>query len=98
MQYMKQSVVDLEKLRCELVDLRAQREELILELGQIAQENNDLRENSAYLHTEQKVHYLDARIKRILDVFNAMELEKIKQNTRLKPLAKEKRVDLITKI
>ncbi len=44
MQCMKAPVEDLDKLRTELVELRTQREELILELGHIAQENNDLRE------------------------------------------------------
>ena len=60
-----------EKLREELAELRERRDKLIGEAGEYAQEHNDLRENSAYLHTEQKIQLVDAQIHRII-----MEFEK----------------------
>lgn len=65
-----------EELRNELSRLRKKRDGLIGELGEYAQEHNDLRENSAYLHTEQKIHLVDAEIHRILSEFNKFELTK----------------------
>lgn len=73
-----------EKLREELFNLRHRRDELIAELGMYAQENNDLRENSAYLHTEQKIHVLNAQIARILVEFNKHELQKKKAASKVK--------------
>lgn len=69
---------EMEKWRVDLFKLQKARESMILELGLYAQENGDLRENSAYLHTEQKIHVLDAQIMGILTEFNKMELAKKK--------------------
>lgn len=77
---------EIDKMRSDLIKLRNLRDSMILELGEYAQENNDLRENSAYLHTEQKIHLIDAQIDRILAVFSRIELDKKK--------AKHRRVDL----
>ena len=60
----------MEKLRNDLVVLRIKRDDMIAELGMHAQENNDLRENSAYIRMEQKIQLVDSQIKRILDEFN----------------------------
>jgi transcription elongation GreA/GreB family factor len=73
-----------EKLREELFNPRRKRDELIAELGVYAQENNDLRENSAYIHTEQKIHVLNAQIARILVEFNKHELLKKKAASKVK--------------
>lgn len=66
----------MEKLRVELFDLRKKRDGMILELGEFAQENNDLRENSSYIRMEQKIQFVDAQIKRILDEFNEYHRQK----------------------
>ncbi|MBU0649629.1 hypothetical protein KJ605_02135 [Patescibacteria group bacterium] len=64
-----------EELRTELSRLRKRRDDLIADLGAYAQENSDLRENSAYLHTEQKIHLLDAQIADILAEFGKLALK-----------------------
>ena len=60
----------MEKLRNELVELHKKRDNMVAELGEFAQENNDLRENSAYIRMEQKIQLVNSQIKRILDEFN----------------------------
>lgn len=67
-----------ETYRNELVTLRQKRDELISELGEYAQENNDLRENSAYINVERKIQFVDAQIARILWEFQKLELAKKK--------------------
>lgn len=58
--------------------LRSKRDDLISELGAYAQENNDLRENSAYINVERKIQFVDAQIARILWEFQKLELAKKK--------------------
>jgi len=70
---------DMEKWRTDLFKLRELRESMILELGGYAQENGDLRENSAYLHMEQKIHIVDAQIMGILAEFGKIKLAKKKK-------------------
>jgi len=84
---------EMEKLRIELSNLRQRRDELILELGEYARENNDLRENSAYLHTEQKIQLIDAQIARILAEFTKLNIEKIKVAYALKKPRKPSKFD-----
>jgi transcription elongation GreA/GreB family factor len=85
---------ELDKLRTELTALRAKRDAVIAELGAYAQENNDLRENSAYLHTEQKIHVLDAQIMVILAEFTKLNLAKKKANYLLTKPRRAPKVDL----
>ncbi len=65
-----------EELRTELAKLRQKRDDLMADLGAYAQENNDLRENSAYINTERKIQFVDAQIHRILSEFGKWELAK----------------------
>jgi len=65
-----------EELRTELANLRQKRDDLITDLGVYAQENNDLRENSAYINTERKIQFVDAQIHQILSEFSKWELTK----------------------
>jgi len=65
-----------EELRTELANLRQRRDDLITDLGVYAQENNDLRENSAYINTERKIQFVDAQIHQILSEFSKWELAK----------------------
>lgn len=67
-----------EELRNELSTLRSKRDDLIAELGVYAQENNDLRENSAYINVERKIQLVDAQIARVLWEFQKLELAKKK--------------------
>lgn len=67
-----------EKLRKRLFELRNKREELIMELGLYAQENQDLRENSAYINTERKIQLVSAQIHEILLEFGKWELAKMR--------------------
>ena len=69
-----------EELRTELANLRQKRDDLITDLGVYAQENNDLRENSAYINTERKIQLVDAQIHRILAEFGKWELAKKRSN------------------
>jgi transcription elongation GreA/GreB family factor len=83
-----------EELRAELADLRRKRDMLISELGTFAQESNDLRENSAYLHTEQVIHVIDSQIAEILREFGKFNLAKKKAAYKLKKPRKSPKVDL----
>lgn len=82
-----------EDLRNELTRLRKKRDNLISELGEYAGEHNDLRENSAYIHTEQKIHIVDAQIANILLEFGQAELAKRKAAH----LKKIKRIEITVK-
>ncbi len=65
-----------EELRTELAKLRQKRDGLFADLDLYAQENNDLRENSAYINTERKIQFVDAQIYQILTEFEKWELAK----------------------
>lgn len=85
---------DMEKWRTDLFKLRELRESMLLELGEYAQENNDLRENSAYIHMEQKIHIIDAQIARILEEFDKLNIAKKKARHALKKSNGLSEVDL----
>ncbi len=56
----------LEELRQKLGALQKEREAAILEKGLQAQDNNDLRENFAYILWEQKEHMLTSKIHNLI--------------------------------
>ncbi|MFA5776419.1 MAG: hypothetical protein WC988_02600 [Patescibacteria group bacterium] len=85
---------DVDRWRDELINFREKRDRLITELGEYAQENRDLRENSAYLHTEQKIQIVDAQITGILAEFGKINLARKKAEHALKKPRKLSRVDL----
>ena len=88
----------MEKWRVDLFKLQKVREAMILELGLYAQENGDLRENSAYLHTEQKIHVVDAQIMEILAEFNKINLAKKKADYALKKPRKPSKLNKLRNI
>ncbi len=52
----------IENLREQLFILRKKRDEVILEKGLVAQDNNDLRENAAFEYLEQQERILTIKI------------------------------------
>ncbi len=52
----------IDKLRQELTELRKERDKIIFEKGMAANENKDLRENSAYDYWFEKEMHINARI------------------------------------
>jgi len=78
----------LEQLQEELKKYQNKRDEVILEMGECAQENQDLRENGAYIALEQRAHYFTAKIystmKEIHDLtFKPKKLTKKKDDIKL---------------
>lgn len=82
-----------EQWRADLFKLRASRDSMILELSLYAQENGDLRENSGYIHMEQKIQLVDAQIAEILAEFGKHNIEKTKAKHALKKPRKVSKFD-----
>ena len=55
----------IDKLREKLIDLRKEREKITFEKGMAANENKDLRENSAYDYWFEKEMLITARINNV---------------------------------
>lgn len=62
----------LEQLQKELKMLRKKKAEVLLEMGECAQDNQDLRENGAYIALEQKEHFYTSKIRRTMDEIKSL--------------------------
>lgn len=56
----------IDKLRKDLIRLRGERDKIIFEKGMAAEENKDLRENSAYDYWFEKEMHITSRINNII--------------------------------
>ena len=76
----------IDKLREKLIDLRKEREKITFEKGMAANENKDLRENSAYDYWFEKEMLITARINNV-----TLEIMKISPNKRPKQTPRKSR-------
>ena len=70
----------IDKLRKELIELRKERDKIIFEKGMAANENKDLRENSAYDYWFEKEMQITSRINHIMSMIE----EESKDNKEVK--------------
>jgi len=77
----------LEQLQKELADLRKTRQKVILEKGEAAEDNKDLRENGAYIALEEREHYYTSKIHKVirdLDNLTRKPAKEIRKNVEKK--------------
>ena len=65
----------IDKLRTELINLREERKTVILEKGLAAEENKDLRENSAYDYWFEQEAQVTARILRLTKMIEELAIK-----------------------
>ena len=78
----------IDKLREELIKLREERSTIILEKGLAAQENKDLRENSAYDYWMEKEMNITSRIQNIIKIIDDLSKKKKPTNNLTKNSSK----------
>jgi transcription elongation GreA/GreB family factor len=66
-----------QKLREKLKQLRIKKDKIVFEKGLAAQDNKDLRENSAYDYWDRKEHFITTRIHKLIN-----EIEKLAKNNK----------------
>ena len=86
----------IDNLREELIKLRKERSQIILEKGFAAEENKDLRENSAYDYWFEKEMQITSRIYHITNMIQELskkskENKKSKKETQKKPKTEERK-------
>ncbi|MBW6441801.1 hypothetical protein K0B04_02730 [Patescibacteria group bacterium] len=89
---MKETKID--KLRKELIELRKERDKIIFEKGMAANENKDLRENSAYDYWFEKEMQITSRINHIISMIEEGSKNKKKITGFYSKKNKTQKVDL----
>jgi transcription elongation GreA/GreB family factor len=89
---MKETKID--KLRTELIKLRKEREKIIFEKGMAANENKDLRENSAYDYWFEKEMQISSRINHIISMIEKSSPKKKVEKARSHKIKREENIEL----
>jgi hypothetical protein len=73
---MSEKTEKIRELRMRIKELKKQRDNIILERGLLAQDNNDLRENTSFERYTEKEWFLTVRINNLME-----EIYKISKST-----------------
>lgn len=79
----------IDKLRKELVEIRKERERIVFEKGMAAEENKDLRENSAYDYWFEKEMLVTTRINHIISMINEISGKNLVRKPQIKQKARK---------